>query len=126
MNKTVEALYDEYFESYDPRAMLSKLKKNELIELLVYAHDEVERMESIALLEEENQQLTERLEYIHEECIDIDNLKQWMECRTNEVVIELLPKLLEEQAREMNKAKKLQDKKMYAQEGDELNGFYII
>ena len=114
MNKTVEVLYDEYIESYDPRAMLSKLKKSELIDLLVYAQDEVERMESIALLEEENQELTERLEYIHEECIDIDNLKQWMECRTNEVVIELLPKLLEEYAREMNQAKQMQDKKMYA------------
>lgn len=31
MNKTVEVLYDEYIESYDPRAMLPKLKKNELI-----------------------------------------------------------------------------------------------
>ena len=80
----------------------------------MYAQDEVERMESIALLEEENQELTERLEYIHEECIDIDNLKQWMECRTNEVVIELLPKLLEEYAREMNQAKQMQDKEMYA------------
>lgn len=89
-------------------------RKKELIELLVYAQDEVERMESIALLEEENQELTERLEYIHEECIDIDNLKQWMECRTNEVVIELLPKLLEEYAREMNQAKQMQNEKMYA------------
>jgi hypothetical protein len=88
MNKTVEVLYDEYIESYDPRAMLSKLKKSELIDLLVYAQDE--------------------------ECIDIENLKQWMECRTNEVVIELLPKLLEEYAREMNQAKQMQDKKMYA------------
>ena len=41
MNKTVEAIYDEYVESYEPRAMLSKLKKNELIELLIYSHDEV-------------------------------------------------------------------------------------
>ena len=114
MNKPVEVLYDEYIESYDPRAMLSKLKKSELFELLLYAKEDVERMESIALLEEENQELTERLEYIHEECIDIDNLKQWMECRTNEVVIELLPKLLEEYAREMNQAKQMQDKKMYA------------
>lgn len=70
MNKKVEVLYDEYIESYDPRAMLSKLKKSELIELLVYAQDEVERMESIALLEE--------------------------------------------YAREMNQAKQMQDKKMYA------------
>ena len=114
MNKPVDVLYDEYIESYDPRSMLSKLKKNELIDLLVYAQDEVERMESIALLEEENQELTERLEYIHEECIDIENLKQWMECRTNEVVIELLPKLLEEYAREMNQAKQMQDERMYA------------
>ncbi len=114
MNKKVEVLYDEYIYSCDTRTMLSKLKKNELIDLLVYAQDEVERMDSIALLEQENQELTERLEYIHEEYIDIDNLKQWMECRTNEVVIELLPKLLEEYAREMNQAKQMQDKKMYA------------
>lgn len=114
MNKPVEVLYDEYIESYDPRAMLSKLKKSELIDLLVYAYDELERQESIALLEEENQELNERLEYIHEECIDIENLKQWMECRTNEVVIELLPKLLEEYAREMNQAKQMQDDKLYA------------
>ena len=114
MNKPVDVLYDEYIESHDPRVMLSKLKKSELIELLVYAQDEVERVESIALLEEESQELTERLEYIHEECIHIGNLKQWMECRTNDIVIELLPKLLEEYAREMNQAKQLQDKKMYA------------
>ena len=114
MNKPDEVLYDEYIESYDPRAMLSKLKKSELIELLLYAKEEAERVESIALLEEENQELTERLEHIHEECIDIDSLKQWMECRTNEVVIELLPKLLEEYAREMNQAKQMQDDKLYA------------
>lgn len=70
MNKPVEVLYDEYIESYDPRAMLSKLKKSELIELLLYAKEDVERMESIALLEE--------------------------------------------YAREMNQAKQMQDKKMYA------------
>jgi hypothetical protein len=114
MNKPVELLYDEYIESYDPKAMLSKLKKSELIELLMYATDDVQRTESCALLEEENQELTERLEYIHEECIDIDNLKQWMECRTNDIVIELLPKLLDQYVREMNQAKQLQDKKMYA------------
>ena len=33
MNKPVDVLYDEYIESYDPRAMLSKLKKTELIDL---------------------------------------------------------------------------------------------
>lgn len=114
MNKPVDLIYDEYIESYDPKVMLSKLKKSELIDLLVYTHDEVERMESIALLEEENQELTERLEYIHEECIDIDNLKQWIECRTNNIIVELLPKLLDQYTREMNQAKQLQDKKMYA------------
>lgn len=114
MNKPVDVLYDEYIGNCGNKAMLSKLKKSELIDLLVYAYDELERQESYALLEEENEQLTERLEYIHEECIDIDNLKQWMECRTNDIVIELLPKLLEQYAREMNQAKQLQDKKMYA------------
>lgn len=114
MNKKVEVLYDEYIESYDPRAMLSKLKKSELLELLMYAHEDLHSLESYGELEEENQELTERLEYIHEECIDIENLKQWMECRTNEVVIELLPKLLEEYAREMNQAKQMQDDKLYA------------
>lgn len=114
MNKPVGALYDEYIGNCGNKAMLSKLKKSELIDLLVYAYDELERQESYALLEEENEQLTERLEYIHEECIDIDNLEQWMECRTNDIVIELLPKLLEQYAREMNQAKQLQDKKMYA------------
>ena len=114
MNKPVGVLYDEYIGNCDNKAMLSKLKKSELIDLLVYAYDELERQESYALLEEENEQLTERLEYIHEECIDIDNLEQWMECRTNDIVIELLPKLLEQYDREMNQAKQLQDKKMYA------------
>lgn len=114
MSKPVDVLYDEYIENCGNKAMLSKLKKSELIDLLVYAYDEVERQESIALLEEENQELTERLEYIHEECIDIDSLKQWMECRTNDIVIELLPKLLEEYTREMNQAKQMQNNKMYA------------
>lgn len=53
MNKTVEILYDEYIENCGNKAMLSKLKKSELIDLLVYAYDELERQESIALLEEE-------------------------------------------------------------------------
>lgn len=114
MNKPVDVLYDEYIENCGNKAMLSKLKKSELVDLLEYAYNELERDESIALLEEENEELTERLEYIHEECIDIDNLKQWMECRTNDIVIELLPKLLEEYAREMNQSKQMQDKKMYA------------
>lgn len=114
MNKPVEVLYDEYIENCGNKSMLSKLKKSELIDLLVYAYDDLERQESYALLEEENEQLTERLEHIHEEYIDIENLKQWMECRTNDIVIELLPKLLEEYAREMNQAKQLQDKKLYA------------
>lgn len=114
MNKPVDLLYDEFVDSIAPEAILSKLKKNELIELLIYAHEDLQRLESYGELEEENQEMNERLEYIHEECIDIDNLKQWMECRTNEVVIELLPKLLEEYAREMNQAKQLQDIKMYA------------
>ena len=109
----IEKVYDEYIESYDPKIMLSKLKKSELIELLMYAKDDIQRTESYTLLEEDNQELTERLEHIHEECIDIDNLKQWIECRTNDIIVDLLPKLLEQYAREMNQAKQLQDKKMY-------------
>ena len=46
--------------------------------------------------------------------INVDQLVQWLEVRTNEVVIELLPKLLEEYAREMNQAKQMQNKEMYA------------
>lgn len=57
MNKPVDVLYDEYIESYDPRAMISKLKKNELIDLLLYAKYEFERVESIALLEEQRKVL---------------------------------------------------------------------
>lgn len=114
MNKPTDVLYDEFVDSIAPEAILSKLKKSELIELLMYAHEDLQSLETYGELEFENKELTERLEYIHEECIDIDNLKQWMECRTNEVVIELLPKLLEEYAREMNQAKQMQDKKMYA------------
>lgn len=109
-----DVLYDEYIESYDTKSMLSKLKKSELIELLMYAKDDIQRTETYTILEEENQELTERLEYIHEECIDIDNLKQWIECRTNDIIVDLLPKLLEQYAREMNQAKQLQDNKMYA------------
>lgn len=114
MNKPTDVLYDEFVDSIAPEAILSKLKKSELLELLMYAHEDLQSLETYGELEFENKELTERLEYIHEECIDIDNLKQWMECRTNEVVIELLPKLLEEYAREMNQAKQMQDKKMYA------------
>lgn len=36
MNKPTDVLYDEYIESYNPKVMLSKLKKSELIDLLVY------------------------------------------------------------------------------------------
>lgn len=114
MNKPTDVLYDEFVDSIAPEAILSKLKKSELIELLMYAHEDLQSLETYGELEFENKELTERLEYIHEECIDIDNLKQWMECRTNEVVIELLPKLLEEYAREMNQAKQMQNKKIYA------------
>ena len=114
MNKPIDLIYDDFVDSIDPKAILSKLKKSELIDLLIYAKDDIQRTESYALLEEENQELTERLEHIHEECIDIDNLKQWIECRTNNIIIELLPKLLEQYSREMNQAKQLQNKKMYA------------
>lgn len=114
MNKPTDLLYDEFIDSINPKAILSKLKKSELIDLLIYAKDDIQRTESYALLEEENQELIERLEYIHEKCLDIDNLKQWIECRTNDIIIELLPKLLEQYSREMNQAKQMQDKKMYA------------
>lgn len=45
MNKPVDVLYDEYIENCGNKAMLSKLKKSELIDLLVYAYDELERQD---------------------------------------------------------------------------------
>lgn len=36
----IEKVYNEYIESHNQKVMLSKLKKSELIELLVYAQDE--------------------------------------------------------------------------------------
>lgn len=46
--------------------------------------------------------------------INVDQLVQWLEVRTNDIVIELLPKLLEQYTREMNQAKQMQNEKMYA------------
>lgn len=113
MNKPVDVLYDEFVDSIAPEAILSKLKKSELIELLLYAHEDLQRLESYGELEFENEMLHDQIEN-QNGYVNVDQLIQWMECRTNEVVIELLPKLLEEYAREMNQAKLMQDKKMYA------------
>lgn len=113
MNKPVDVLYDEFVDSIAPEAILSKLKKSELIELLLYAHEDLQRLESYGELEFENEMLHDQVEN-QNGYVNVDKLIQWMECRTNEVVIELLPKLLEEYAREMNQAKQLQNKKMYA------------
>ena len=46
--------------------------------------------------------------------INVDQLVQWLEVRTNDIVIELLPKLLEQYTREMNQAKQMQNEKIYA------------
>lgn len=46
MNKPVDLLYDEFVDSIAPEAILSKLKKSELIELLIYAHEDLQRLES--------------------------------------------------------------------------------
>lgn len=113
MNKPVDALYDEFVDSIAPEAILSKLKKSELLELLVYAHEDLQRLESYGELEFENEMLHDQVEN-QNGYINVDQLVQWMECRTNEVVIELLPKLLEEYVREMNQAKQMQDVKLYA------------
>lgn len=113
MNKPTDVLYDEFVDSIAPEAILSKLKKSELIELLLYAHEDLQGLESYGELEFENAMLHDKVEN-QNGYINVDQLVQWMECRTNEVVIELLPKLLEEYAREMNQAKQMQDKKMYA------------
>jgi hypothetical protein len=41
MNKQMDVLYDEFVDSISPEAILSKLKKSELIELLMYAHEDL-------------------------------------------------------------------------------------
>ena len=113
MNKPLDLIYDEFVDSIAPYAILSKLKKSELIELLTYAHEELQRLESYGELEFENDCLHDMVEN-QNGWIDIGNLKQWIECRTNDIIVELLPKLLDQYTREMNQAKQLQDKKMYA------------
>lgn len=113
MNKPVDLLYDEFVDSIAPEAILSKLKKIELIELLIYAHEDLQRLESYGELEFENEMLHDQVEN-QNGYINVDQLVQWLEVRTNDIIIELLPKLLEQYTREMNQAKQMQDKKMYA------------
>ena len=113
MNKPMDVLYDEFVDSIAPEAILSKLKKSELIELLLYSHEDLHGLESYGELEFENAMLHNQIEN-QNGYINVDQLVQWMECRTNDIVIELLPKLLEQYTREMNQSKQLQDKKMYA------------
>lgn len=113
MNKPVDVLYDEFVDSIAPEAILSKLKKSELLELLMYDHEDLQRLESYGELEFENEMLHDQVEN-HNGYINVDQLVKWMECRTNDIVIELLPKLLEQYTREMNQAKQMQDKKIYA------------
>lgn len=113
MNKPVDLLYDEFVDSIAPEAILSKLKKNELIELLIYAHEDLQRLESYGELEFENEMLQDQVEN-QNGYINVDQLVQWLEVRTNDIVIELLPKLLEQYSREMNQAKQMQDDKLYA------------
>ena len=62
MNKPVDLLYDEFVDSIAPEAILSKLKKSELIELLVYAHEDLQRLESYVELEFENEMLHDQVE----------------------------------------------------------------
>lgn len=102
--KTVDLLYDEFVYSSNPEEMLSKLKTAELIELLKYAHEDCSKMDDYAMLEEENNELKDELEGIKEDMINVNQLKQWMETRTNEVIIELLPKLFSQFTREMNQS----------------------
>ena len=104
MNKPTGVLYDGFVDSVAPEAILSKLKKSELIELLMYAHEDLHGLESYGELEFEN----------HNCYINVGLLVQWLEVRTNDIVIELLPKLLEQYTREMNQAKQMQNDKMYA------------
>lgn len=113
MNKPVDLLYYEFVDSIAPKAKLSKLKKSELINLLIYAHEDLQRLESYGKLEFENEMLHDQVENKNS-YINVDQLVQWMECRTNDIVIELLPKLLEQYTREMNQAKQMQDEKQYA------------
>ena len=113
MNKTIDILYDEFVDSIAPEAILSKLKKSELIELLIYAHEDLQRLESYGELESENEMLHDQVEN-QNGYINVDQLVQWLEVRTNDIVIELLPKLLEQYTREMNQAKQMQNEKLYA------------
>lgn len=113
MNKPVDLLYDEFVDSIAPEAILSKLKKNELIELLIYAHEDLQRLESYGELEFENEMLHGQVEN-QNGYINVDQLVQWLEVRTNDIIIELLPKLLEQYTREMNQAKQMQNEKQYA------------
>lgn len=113
MNKPVDLLYDEFVDSIAPEAILSKLKKSELLELLMYAHEDLQRLEAYGELEFENEMLHDQVEN-QNGYINVDQLVQWLEVRTNDIVIELLPKLLEQYTREMNQAKQLQNKKIYA------------
>lgn len=110
MNKPVDLLYDEFVDSIAPEAILSKLKKNELIELLIYAHEDLKSLESYGELEFENEMLHDQIEN-QNGYINVDHLVQWLEVRTNDIIIELLPKLLEQYTREMNQAKQMQNKK---------------
>lgn len=102
--KTVDLLYEEFVDSSNPEEMLSKLKKADLIELLKYAHEDCSKMNDYYMLEEENNELKEELEGVKEDTINVNLLKQWMETRTNEVIIELLPQLLSQFTREMNQS----------------------
>lgn len=113
MNKPMDILYDEFVDSVAPEAILSKLKKSELIELLMYAHEDLQGLESYGELEFENAMLHDQVEN-QNGYINVDQLVQWLEVRTNDIIIELLPKLLEQYTREMNQAKQMQNKKMYA------------
>ena len=113
MNKPTDVLYDEFVDSVAPEAILYKLKKSELIELLRYAHEDLHGLESYGELEFENKMLHDQIEK-QNGYINVDQLVQWLEVRTNDIVIELLPKLLEQYTREMNQAKQMQNEKMYA------------
>lgn len=95
MNKPVDVLYDEFVDSIAPEAILSKLKKSELIELLMYAHEDLQRLESYVELELEN-------EMLHYQIENQNGQK------------------LEQYTREMDQAKQMQDDKLYAQEEGEL------
>lgn len=113
MNKPLDVLYDEFVDSIAPEAILSKLKKSELLELLMYAHEALQSLESYGELECENAMLHDQVEN-QNGYINVDQLVQWLEVRTNDIIIELLPKLLEQYTREMNQSKQLQNKEMYA------------